>query len=209
MRFNTRKPQATRSAEVLVAGTLEDKWRTVLKAAVQQLARSLRRGCRDRAGMALQLTVLLLVPAGLMFALAMDAGRLFVVRGEMQVAADAAALAGASSFIDGDEGGDAAQVRAQHFVTANPIGSVAAVLESLTVNPDSGTLKLVLRYQTGSLLLAPGGLTIRSRAGARARLVQPGQTGRAIPNENRLHWWKQDEIIPAGAADSGRVTLTS
>jgi hypothetical protein len=153
---------------------------------------------------------LLLVPAGLMGALVLDGGRLYVVRAEMQLAADAAALAGASSFIDGTAAAaDSAQARVEHFIAANPIGGAPAMLESLTMNADSGTLRLVLRYHTDAMLLAPDGVTMRSRAGARSRLVQPGQLGRPIPNQNPLHWWKQeDEVTPAGA-DSGIVTLSS
>lgn len=89
---------------------------------------------QDRRGMALNLTVILLVPLGFLVALFMDMGRLYVVRGQMQVAADAAALAGASGFIDGNKEGDSVQVRAAHYVAANPIGAAPAALESLTVN---------------------------------------------------------------------------
>jgi hypothetical protein len=209
MRFNTRKLRATRSAPTLVAGVVleADRWRDGLKAVVRHVGQAVRREYRDRAGSAPQLMVLLLVPMGFIGALAMDAGRLYMVRGEMQVAADAAALAGASSFLDGEDAGDSVQARAEHFVAANPIVNVPAVLESLSFNADSGTLKLVLSYHTGSLILAPDGMTMRSRAGARAELVKPGQIGRLIPSENPLHWWKQDEASPGGA-DSGLVILS-
>jgi hypothetical protein len=204
MRFNTRKLQATRSAPTLVAGVLEaDRWRGVLKAVVRHVAQAVR----DRAGSAPQLMVLLMIPMGLIGALAMDAGRLYMVRGEMQVAADAAALAGASSFLDGEDAGDSVQVRVEHFVAANPVVNVAAVLESLSFNADSGRLKLLLSYHTGPLILAPDGMIMRSRAGAKAELVKPGQIGRLIPSENPLHWWKQDEASPGGA-DSGLVILS-
>ena len=138
----------------------------------------------------------------------MDAGRLYVTRGRMQVAADAAALAGASGFIDGNEEGDSVQARAAQFVAANPIGTHPATLESLSMNTDSGMLSLVLSHRTGSLLLAPDGITIRIRAKARAKLVQPGQVGLPIPKENAFNWWKHDEISP-GASDSGIVRLGS
>jgi hypothetical protein len=151
--------------------------------------------------------VLLLIPMRLMGAVAVDAGRLYMVRGKMQLAADAAALAGASSFLDEADAGDSVQARAQHFVAANPIVNAPAVLESLSFNADSGTLKLVLSYHTGSLILGPNGMTMRVRAGARAELVRPGQIGRLIPSENPLHWWKQTEATPGGA-DSGLVILS-
>jgi hypothetical protein len=208
MGFNTRKLQATRSAPTLVAGVLvPDRWRGVLKAVVRHVAQAVRRECRNRAGSAPQLMVLLLVPMGFIGALAMDAGRLYMVRGEMQVAADAAALAAASSFLDGEDAGDSVQARAEHFVAANPVVNVPAILESLSFNADSGTLKLVLSYHTGPLILAPDGMTMRARAGARAELVKPGQIGRLIPSDNPLHWWKQDEASPGGA-DSGLVILS-
>jgi hypothetical protein len=154
--------------------------------------------------MALNLTVILLVPLGFLVALFMDMGRLYVVRGQMQVAADAAALAGASGFIDGNEEGDSVQVRAAHYVAANPIGAAPAALESLTVNTNSGTLSLVLSHQTGSLLLAPDGITLRIRASAKAELVHPGEVGSPIPAENAFTWWKPDESI-TGGIDSGLV----
>jgi len=192
-----------------VAGVLEaaDSWRGVLKAVVRHVAQAVRRECRGRAGSAPQLMVLLLIPMRLMGAVAVDAARLYMVRGKMQLAADAAALAGASSFLDEADAGDSVQARAQHFVAANPIVNAPAVLESLSFNADSGTLKLVLSYHTGSLILGPNGMTMRVRAGARAELVRPGQIGRLIPSENPLHWWKQNEATPGGA-DSGLVILS-
>jgi hypothetical protein len=151
--------------------------------------------------------VILLVPLGLFVALFMDAARLYVMRGRMQVAADAAALAAASGFIDGDVKDHSIESRAAHYVAANPIGTVPATLESLIMNGDSGTVSLVLSHQTGSLLLAPDGITIRIRANARAGLVQPGQVGRPIPNGNAFGWWKH-KANPAGN-DSGLVWLGS
>jgi Flp pilus assembly protein TadG len=162
----------------------------------------------DERGMVLHLMVILLVPLGLLLALFMDAGRLYVMRGRMQVAADAAALAAASGFIDGDVKGDSVEARAAHYVAANPIGTVPATLESLIMDSDTGTLSLVLSHQTGSLLLAPGGITIRIRANARVGLVQPDQVGRPIPKGNAFGWWKQDKTNPGGS-DSGRVWLGS
>ena len=161
--------------------------------------------------MALHLLVISMVPLGLFLAALMDVGRLYVTKGRMQVAADAAALAGASGLIDGDEEGDSVQARAAHYLAANAIGTAPATLESLRVNTDSGTLSLVLKHHTGSLFLAPGGIIMRVRSSARAGLVQPGQVGRLIPEENPFGWWKHDEHdeYTPGASDSGVVRLGS
>jgi Flp pilus assembly protein TadG len=162
----------------------------------------------DERGMALFIMVALLIPLGLLMALFMDMGRLYVMRGRMQVAADAAALAGASGFIDGSVGGDSVEARVIYYVAANPIDTVAAVLESLTMNTDSGTLSLVLSHHASSLLLAPEGITIRIGAKAKATLVQPGEIGRPVPNGNAFGWWKKNKTVSAGK-DSAMVRLGS
>jgi hypothetical protein len=66
----------------------------------------------------------------------------------------------------------------------------------------------VLSHQTGSLLLAPDGITLRIRASAKAELVHPGEVGSPIPAENAFTWWKPDESI-TGGIDSGLVRLGS
>jgi hypothetical protein len=162
----------------------------------------------DERGMALLIIVALLIPMSLLVALFTDVARLYVMRGRMQVAADAAALAAASGFIDGNVKGDSVEARAAHYVAANPIGAVPATLEDLTMNSDSGTLSLVLSHGTGSLLLAPNGITMRISAKAKAMLVAPGEVGRPIPNGNAFGWWKKDKSSPAGK-DSGLVRLGS
>ncbi len=196
----------TRGVPVADAQGEARQWE-VLSAPEESEDRNLK-WARDRRGMALHLTVVLLVPLGLLAALFMDVGRLYVMRGQMQVAADAAALAGASGFIDGNAEGDSVQARAAHYVAANPIDGGSVALESLIVNTSSGTLRLVLSHQTGPLLLAPDGITIRIRASAKAELVQPGEIGRPIPTENAFTWWRQDESVVAGS-DSGMVRLGS
>jgi uncharacterized membrane protein len=164
---------------------------------------------QNERGMALGIMAALMIPVGLLLALFMDAGRLYVIRGQMQVAADAAALAAASGFIDGVKD-NAIQARAADYVAANPIGTVPASIESLTMDPDAGTLSLVLRYQTGSLFWAPGGITVRIGANARVDLVRENEIGRPIPNGNAYGWWKQKKegSLMAGT-DSGLVRLGS
>jgi len=158
----------------------------------------------------LVLAVLLILPLGVLAAYFMDAARLYVIRGRMQSAADAAALAGASALIDGDEYGDSVQARAAHYVTVNAIGDAPATLESLAVDLNSGTLQVVLSYPTGSLLLLPGGVTLRVRSAARAELAQPGQMGRPVPNGNAFGWWKNDVDEGEGeGSDTAVVKLSS
>jgi hypothetical protein len=139
----------------------------------------------------------------------MDTARLYVIRGRMQAAADAAALAAASAFIDGDKAGDSVQARAAHYVTANAIGSAPATIESLAVDLDSGKLQLVLSYATGSMLLLPGGVTLRVRSAARAQRAQPGEIGRPIPNGNAFGWWKDGDDGLTESSDSAVVRLSS
>ena len=162
----------------------------------------------DKRGMALVVIILLLMPATLLSALFMDMGRLYALRVRMQLAADAAVLAAASGLIDGDVKGDSVRARAQYYLAMNTIHSEPALLESLTMDTDAGTVGLVLKHQTGSLLLAPGGLIIRMGAKARVQIVQSEmEVGRPIPNGNAFGWWKQDRNNP-GAKDSGVVKLT-
>ena len=162
---------------------------------------------RDKRGLALVIVVLLLMPVSLLSALFMDAARLYAVRARLQVAADAAVLAAASGLIDGDEKGDSVRARAEYYVGRNTINSAPALLESLTLNAAAGTVSLVLKHQTGALLLAPGGLLMRIEVKAGVRRAQVGETGRPIPQGNAFGWWKQDQDNPA-AKDSAVVKLS-
>ena len=161
---------------------------------------------QNRRGVVLVATVLLLIPLGLLAALFLDVGRLYSIRARMQVAADAAALAGASALIDGDEKGDSVQSRAERYVEMNPIHTTAAFLEFLSINTDSGTVRVVLKYQPVGLLWAPGGMTVRMAAGAKVQAAQAGEIGRPIPNGNAFGWWKNEKINP-GSKDSAVIKL--
>jgi Putative Flp pilus-assembly TadE/G-like len=164
----------------------------------------------NERGMALYVMAVLMVPVGLVLALFMDAGRLYVVRGQMQVAADAAALAAASGLIQGQDA-DSIQARAAYYAAANLVETASPHLDSLTMNTDAGTLRVVLSHQTGALFLAPGGITVRMAAEAKADLVdQENEIGRPIPNGNAYGWWKheKDKSEMAGK-DSGLVKLGS
>jgi Flp pilus assembly protein TadG len=167
----------------------------------------------DDRGTALPFLVIAMVPLGILTAAFMDAARLYVTRAQMQVAADAGALGGASGFIDGDADGDSVEARVLHYVEANAIGQVPAIVDTLTVDLDAGTVSLVLRHRTGSLLLAPGGMTMRARATARSRLAGPGEVGRPIPNGNAYGWYNKDETqkdeTQGGGTDSAVVKLGS
>ena len=169
-----------------------------------------RRGrLHNRRGLALIVTVLILIPVGCLAALFLDAGRLYAIRVQMQVAADAAALAAASALIDGDEKGDSVQARAEHYVAMNPIQSSTAFLEFVDLNTESGTVRIVLRYQTSPLLWARGGLTVRMVAEARADGLHPGEIGRPVPPGNAFGWWKKKKEKNPGAPDSALVRLSS
>jgi hypothetical protein len=162
---------------------------------------------RDKRGVALVVVALLLMPVSLLSALFLDVARLYAVRARMQAAADAAVLAAASGLIDGDDKGDSVRARAQHYVAMNIIGSAPALLDSLTLNTDAGTVSLVLKHRTGSLLLAPGGVIVRMAAQAGVQQVKSGEIGRPIPQGNAFGWWKKDQSNP-GAKDSAVVKLS-
>ena len=162
-----------------------------------------------KRGAVLYIMSVLMIPVGLVLALFMDAGRLYVIRGQMQVAADAAALAGASGLIDG-KNSDSIQARAAHYAAANLVGNSPPSLDSLVMNTDSGTLRVVLSHQTGPLFLAPGGITVRMSAKAKADLLnQENIVGRPIPQGNAYGWWKNAEEKSQAAKDSGLVRLGS
>ena len=165
---------------------------------------------QNERGMALGIMAVLMIPVGLLVALFMDAGRLYVIRGQMQVTADAAALAAASGFIDGVTS-ESIQANAEYYVAANPIGAVPASIESLILNTDAGTVSLVLRHQTGPLFWAPAGITVRIGAKAKADLVtQENHVGRPIPKGNAYGWWKnENEGSLMAGKDSGMVRLGS
>jgi Flp pilus assembly protein TadG len=165
---------------------------------------------RDERGIALYLMAVLMIPVGLFLALLMDAGRLYVIRGQMQVAADAAALAAASGLIEGENRGSI-EARAAHYAAANLVGTTGPSLESLTMDTEAGTLRVVLNHQTGALFLAPGGITVRMAAEAKADLVdQENEVGRPIPQGNAYGWWKHEkEKSQMAGSDSGMVRLGS
>jgi len=110
---------------------------------------------------------LLLLPLMLLGTLFMDLGRIQMLRTEAQLAADAAALAGGSAFIDGPgEGAGLVVARVHHYVNDNPIGGQKAAVESIAINVPAASVRVVLGYETGPLLLGQGGLRLLARAGA-------------------------------------------
>jgi len=120
----------------------------------------------DRRGATLVVIGLLLIPLTLLASLFLDLGKVYAFRSEAQLAADAAALAGGSGLIEGDEGGGIATARVHQYVNENEIGQGHAEVDSLLVDVAAGRLDLVLGYQTGPLMMAPSGLRLQARAGA-------------------------------------------
>jgi hypothetical protein len=112
---------------------------------------------------------LLLLPLMLLGTLFMDLGRIYVLRTEAQLAADAAALAGGSAFIDGPGEGGAELVvaRVHQYVNDNRIGGQKAAVDSIAINVPAASVRVVLGYETGPLLLGQGGLRLLARAGAK------------------------------------------
>jgi hypothetical protein len=93
-------------------------------------------------------------------------GRVYVYRAEMQLAADAAALAGGSGLIDGDEAGELVIPRIHQYVERNRIGGQQAHVDSIVIDHDAGRLRVVLGYETDALILAGAGLRLHAEAGA-------------------------------------------
>jgi len=120
----------------------------------------------DRHGATLVVIGLLLIPFTLLASLFLDLGKVYAFRSEAQLAADAAALAGGSGLIEGDEGGGIATARVHQYVNQNEIGGGHAEVDSLVIDVDAGRLELVLGYQTGPLMIAPSGIRLQARAGA-------------------------------------------
>lgn len=119
----------------------------------------------NRRGATLVAFGLLLLPMVFLSALVLDMGKVYVLRAEAQLAADAAALAGGSGFIDG-EGGGLVVARVHHYVNDNFIGGTKAAVDSIVINVAQAKVRLVLSYETGPLLLAESGFRLQARAGA-------------------------------------------
>jgi len=83
---------------------------------------------KTRRGAVLVLTALLMVFMMGLLALSVDVGYMMTVKTELKRAADAAALAGAVSLV---EGTDSAQIKAFEFLARNPVGH-----ENLMTDPD-------------------------------------------------------------------------
>lgn len=82
---------------------------------------------KTRRGAVLVLTALLMVFTMGLLALSVDVGYMMTVKTELKRAADAAALAGAASLV---EGIDTAQMKAFEFLARNPVGR-----ENITADP--------------------------------------------------------------------------
>jgi len=119
-----------------------------------------------RSGTTLVVMALLLIPLTLLASLFLDMARVYAFRSEAQLAADAAALAGGSGLIEGDEGGGIATARVHQYVNENEIGGGHGEVDSLEIDVGAGRLELVLGYQTGPLMMAPSGIRLLARAGA-------------------------------------------
>jgi hypothetical protein len=120
----------------------------------------------NRRGTTLAMLGVLLLPLTVLASVFVDMGRVYVYRAEMQLAADAAALAGGSGLIDGDEDGELVIARIHQYVNRNRIGGQHAHVDSIVIDHDAGRLHLVLGYETDALILAGGGIRLQARAGA-------------------------------------------
>src|SRR5215217_7797238 len=121
---------------------------------------------RDRRGVTLVIVGLLLIPLTLLASLFLDMAKVYALRSEAQLSADAAALAGGSGLLEAAEGSGLATTRIHQYVNQNEVGGTYAQVDSLVIDTDADTLHLVLGYQTGPLILAPSGIRLQAHAGA-------------------------------------------
>jgi Putative Flp pilus-assembly TadE/G-like len=120
----------------------------------------------NRRGTMLAFLGVLLLPLIVFASVSLDLCRVYLLRAEMQRAADAGALAGASGLIDGDEGGELVIPRIYQFVNHNPVGGRHADVDSIVIDHDAGRMHVVLGYDTDALMLAGPGIRLHARAGA-------------------------------------------
>jgi hypothetical protein len=130
-----------------------------------------------RRGSALALVAVSLVGLSAMGAIAVDLGMLYKARGDAQRAAEAAALAGASAFVDFDssdpQAEDSAAARARRYALANTILNrpvVDAEIQSVQVIPGSQMVRVIVgRSGTGTWfarLFGVGSVPVNARAAA-------------------------------------------
>jgi len=118
-------------------------WRRPVRAALRSLWRA------DRRGSVIVTVVLSMTALLALLALGIDLGGLFDARSEAQRAADAAALAGASAFLEYQEGAarQVAVARAVEYATSNQVRNRPIQPEevSVWVNLDSATVRAAVR----------------------------------------------------------------
>lgn len=116
----------------------------------------------DEGGSTLVLTALGLAALLSMAALGIDLGMLYSTRTELQRAADAAALAGASAFVDFDisVAPDPARRRALDQATAHTVrdGQIPESAVEVTVIPDSAKVRVGIRHTGGTFFARVFGL---------------------------------------------------
>jgi len=127
----------------------------------------------NRRGATIVALGLLLLPMLLLATLFLDLGKIYALRNEAQTAADAAALAGVSGFIDGEGEEGSVVSRVHHYINDNPIAGEKAAVDSIIIDVGLSSVHVVLGYHTGPLMMSESGLRLQARAGA--ELVEPSE----------------------------------
>jgi Flp pilus assembly protein TadG len=152
-------------------------------------------------GQTLPLMAILLAVVMLFMVCLLDVGRVYVWRTQVQRAADAAALAGASGYVDGDALGDSVRARARDYARRNTVGGAPAVVGAVTLTLDSALVAVRIDYHTPALLFMPRGGRLSAWATAHAGRPAVGSNlGRPVPRGNAYGWWEQNRVV--GGADS-------
>lgn len=138
-----------------------------------------RPGVSGTRGAALPLMLVLLTLTLAVSAVAVDAGMLLVARSEAQRAVDAAALAGASAFIDaqGANVRDSARTRAVRFASRNALLHRLIPADDVVVTVTPESLKVVVELRAPAVathfaqMVGVPSVTVQARASARASEV--------------------------------------
>jgi uncharacterized membrane protein len=145
----------------------------------------------NRRGATIVALGLLLLPMLLLTTLFLDLGKIYVLRNEAQIAADAAALAGGSGFIEGEGEEGPVVSRVHQYVNDNPVAGEKAAVDSIIIDVGSSSVHVVLGYHTGPLIVSESGLRLQARAGA--ELID---TAESATTESAGPWIEPGEAAP-------------
>lgn len=151
--------------------------------------------------LAVSLAALMTIVAG-----STDLARVYLWRNQAQIAADAAALAGASAFVDGTSTTMADRIA--WYVSKNPVGRGHATVASVVVDSPARRVTVAVYYDSEPLFFATQGIRVRAQADGTLYVTNnTGVAGTPEPRGNAWGWWRQDRAAMQSAESVG-VHLT-